>query len=81
MCGNELYLKEALVGLCLSTSSLKEEPGSDLSHSKPSELKSRFQEDPPDTVALKCASCLWGLMLDSHFGKLRFSWTLLGKAI
>ena len=56
MCGNELYLKEALVGLCLSTSSLKEEPGSDLSHSKPNELKSRFQEDPPDTVALKCAS-------------------------
>lgn len=71
VCGNELYLKEALVGLCLSASSLREEPGSDLSHSKPSEVRSGFQEDPPDIVTLKFASCIWGLMLDSHFGKLK----------
>ena len=71
MCGNELFLKEALVGLCLSTSSLREEPGSVLSCSKPSEVRSGFQEDPPDTVTLKFAFWVWGLMTDSHFGKLK----------
>lgn len=71
MCGNELLLKEALVGLCLSTSSLREEPGSVLFCSKPSEVRSGFQEDLPDIVTLKFASCVWGLMTDSHFGKLK----------
>lgn len=71
MCGNELFLKEALVGLCLSTSSLREEPGSVLFCSKPSEARSGFQEDLPDIVTLKFASCVWGLMTDSHFGKLK----------
>lgn len=58
---NELFLKEALVGLWLSTPPL-ERRNYLFFCSKPSEGRSGFQEDLPDIVTLKFASCVWGLM-------------------